>query len=201
MGSITNGREAILAASFKRRSNLTNSTALANLGRFAASLDLFSHGRETEEDDWDVYNDRVRSERHEADTSEIARESADTGITPMEVIKNRQQARLDVLVEEIKPTLKIADAPPPLAFTDPSSVDFRDPADFYRTSLIKAAIDNDVVLVTELVEEQGASLYVRDVEGNDALQNALNFGNDEVVAYLQRQMAQKPLKATTRKTA
>lgn len=189
MGSITNDREAVLAATFVRRSKLTNKKAIANLGRFATELELFSHGRE-DTDEWDDYQNRLDDERKADDTSEIVQVSLDAGMSPMDVCKARHAARLEQRVEENQPILKIAQ-PDPVAFTDPNSVDYRDPNDFFRTSLIKAAIDNDIMLVQELVEKQGASLFVRDIEGNDACQNAINFGNDEAAFYLERAKADR----------
>lgn len=184
---ITSKREAVLAASFVRRSKLTNSTAIENLGRFHASLDRFDEDYDA---DWDTYRDRVKAERDEADTSDIAKVSLDTGISPMQVIKDRQKARIEELTIEAAPTLRVIPVPValPAAYTDPSSVDYRDPDDFYRTLLIKASIDDDIKLVQELVEERSADLFVRDIEGNNAYQNAINYGNEDTAVYLKAKM-------------
>ncbi len=194
-------REAVAAAPFVHRSKLKNPTAIANLGRLAAELGLFDHKSEPDEEDREkAYQRRLKAEREAKDTSDVSRESADTNTSPMQVIGNRRKAHMDKLINEAKPTLRLAAPPQDYSVTDPTSIDFQDPEDFLRTPLIKAAIDGDDKRVEDLVN-RGANLYARDIEGNNALQNALNFGNDEVAFYLKRAMYENPQRTTGIKIA
>ena len=197
--SIATKREAIVAAKFVRRSKLTNPKAIERLGRFAANLNLFDHG-EDNTDDWDDYTARVQAERKQDDICDITERSVGGGLTPQEVFKADQSDYLTKMIEEVQPSFMVPATTPP-AFTNPGSIDYRDPNDFYRTNLIKAAIDNDTHRVKKLVTDDHANLYVTDVEGNNALQNAINFGNDEMAFLLRRLMSERPQTARASKSA
>jgi len=188
MGMFKHRREAESAAHILKRSPQPKCTkAIQHLGEFAAKEGLFFFN--DDEDDWDDYQRRCKAERAEDD--DINTESVVQGLTPAELLLRRHMDRIEKTSEQFAQTICMRIKPAEIV-SDPNSVDYADPIDFDRTPIIKATIDNDIVMVRDLVERQKASLYVRDSEGNNALVNAINFGHMEIAVYLKAQMAERP---------
>jgi hypothetical protein len=198
MGICAKRKEAEAAAVFVRRSSLSNTAAIRNLGQFAAELGLFNHTEADPDTDWDQYTRRCDIERAE---DQITVQSQQNGLAPKSVIDQVRRDTIDQKAEEAKDIIRLINPLRRVHVTDPEHVDWNDPEDFFRTRLMKAAIDNDIHRVTELVEQHNASLFAKDAENKNALATALAYGNLEVAQYLRSAMLTKPQQVHLAKSA
>jgi hypothetical protein len=183
----TKGKDATNAAIFRSRSGIRNLKALRNLGTFASEIGIFTH-TDDPDSDWDSYEKRCQIER-EADLQQVNVDSCTQQLHVKEILKDRHEDRISTraaAAERVLPNLRMKiNRTDDANVCDASSVDYRDPNDYLRTPLIKAVIDRDSHKVKNLVETKTANLFIRDREGHNAFNIALNYGYMDIATYLQ----------------
>ncbi len=175
-------KQAVAAAVLIERTRRPMSrAALDRLSAFAAQQGLFEKAEEG--DDWADYETRCRIEREQDPVVPQHRVSPLDAMRLVQDDNIKERARIvaltdpNYLLREAKKASKEKTA-------DPTSVDWKDPADEGRTKLHKYVLDNSLREIKHYVENLGANPGIRDNNGHSPLQVAINEGYLEIARYL-----------------